>query len=125
MDHPEGAPARRVLLVEDNPDCRSTLSLLLKVYGYEVRAASDGRSGLREAMEWRPDAVVSDIGLPGLDGWQLAPLLRACLGGGAALVALTGYGSAGDLERSRLAGFDAHLVKPADIKELVAALGPA
>ncbi|MFO0846693.1 MAG: response regulator [Gemmataceae bacterium] len=122
---PPRLPPRRVLVVEDRPDCRDTLSLLLSVLGYEVRAAPDGPSGLSEAQAWQPDCVVCDVGLPGLDGWQLGPRLRACLGGDAVLVALTGYGTEEDRERSRLAGFNAHLVKPASPPDLVAALGPA
>lgn len=118
MSYPEIASARRVLLVEDNSDCRRALSLVLSALGYEVRSMADGPSGLREALDWRPDAVVSDIGLPGLDGWQLAERVRGRLGGAVVLVALTAYGSASDLERSRQAGFDAHLVKPAEPDEL-------
>lgn len=123
MEHAEIASARRVLLVEDNADSRDTLALLLAAYGFEVRATGDGRSGLCEASEWRPDCVVCDIGLPGLDGWQLAEQVRGRLGRGVVLVALTGYGSREAFERSRRAGFDAHLVKPADPTELLAALG--
>jgi CheY-like chemotaxis protein len=119
---------RRVLLVEDNPACRETLALLLTIHGYEARAAPDGTSGLSEALAWRPDAVVADIGLPGMDGWELAERLRAQLGERLFLVAVTGYATAEDQERSRRAGFDHHLVKPADpaalLNLLAEAVGP-
>jgi two-component system, chemotaxis family, CheB/CheR fusion protein len=115
----------RILVVEDHADTARTLSMLLRLKGHETRSAPDGPSGLAEALSWRPDGVVCDIGLPGLDGWELAARLRAGLGPSAVLIALTGYCTAADVERSREAGFDHHLAKPADPDELIAALGPA
>jgi two-component system, sensor histidine kinase len=118
-------PARRVLVVEDNPDSRESLALLLSLHGYDVRASADGPDGLAEALAWRPDAVVADIGLPGMDGWTLAEQLRARVGADMLLVALTGYGSPDDVARSMGAGFDAHLAKPADPERLLGLLAGA
>jgi CheY-like chemotaxis protein len=111
--------------VEDNPDTRESLCLLLSLSGCEVRQAADGAEGLRLALGWRPDAVVSDIGMPGLDGWQVARRLRRALGPGVLLVALTGYGQDEDRRRSQEAGFDHHLNKPADPRDLLRLLGLA
>jgi CheY-like chemotaxis protein len=107
-------PARkRVLVVEDAGDARRTLSLILSLSGYEVRSTADGPSGLSEGLSWDPDAVLCDIGLPGLDGWELARRLRARLGAGPLLVAVSGYSTPDDVGRSQEAGFDTHLAKPA------------
>jgi CheY-like chemotaxis protein len=114
----------RVLVVEDNHDARESLCLLLSLSGFEVREAADGAEGLRQALEWRPDAVVSDIGMPGLDGWELARRLRAALGAAVRLVALSGFSRPEDYRRSLGAGFDAHLAKPAEPEDLLALLGP-
>jgi CheY-like chemotaxis protein len=81
-----------VLVIEDNADTRESLCLLLSLSGCDVREAADGAEGLRRALLWCPDAVVCDIGMPGLDGWQVARRLRRALGPGVLLVALTGYG---------------------------------
>jgi CheY-like chemotaxis protein len=116
--------AGRVLVVEDNDDVRESLCLLLSLSGYEVRKAADGAEGVRQALEWRPDAVVSDIGLPGLDGWELGRRLRAGLGRAVLLVAVTGFANLNDRQRSLAAGFDHHLSKPADPGELLRLLGP-
>jgi CheY-like chemotaxis protein len=125
---PDAPPRPRVLVVEDQADTRKLLLFLLKLAGYEARAAPDGPSGLSEALSWRPDAVVADIGLPGMDGWELGEHLRTHLGEGLFLVAVTGYAAAEDRERSRRAGFDHHLRKPADpatlLGLLAGALGP-
>jgi CheY-like chemotaxis protein len=118
-------PAPRVLVVEDNDDARESLCLVLAAHGWEVRAAAGGAEGVRLALDWRPDAVVSDIGLPGLDGWELARRLRAALGAAVRLVALSGFSRPQDCRRSLEAGFDAHLAKPAEPEDLLALLGPA
>ena len=107
-----------MLVVEDQADGREALVRLLTLFGCEVRAAEDGAAGLSEALAWRPDAVVSDIGMPGMDGWALAERVRAQMGAAVLLIALTGYGAPGDVERTRRAGFDAHLTKPADPERL-------
>ena len=123
---PEPRPARRrVLVVEDNDDARESLCLVLAARGWEVRDAADGAEALRVALEWRPDAVVSDIGLPCLDGWELGRRVRAGLGREVLLVAVTGFANLNDRQRSLAAGFDAHLAKPAEPEDLLALLGPA
>src|SRR5262245_45738262 len=114
---------RRVLVIEDSGDTRESLCLVLSLSGCDVRGAADGAEGLRQALEWRPDAVVSDIGLPGLDGWELARRLRAALGAAVRLVALSGFSQPQDRQRSLEAGFDAHLAKPAEPDDLLHLLG--
>jgi CheY-like chemotaxis protein len=108
----------RVLLVEDNADARQLLRLLLELEGFTVEEAADGPEGLRKALAWRPDAVVLDIGLPGLDGYAVARRLRAAFGPRLRLIALTAYGQPGDRDRGYAAGFDHYLTKPADFEEL-------
>jgi CheY-like chemotaxis protein len=112
----------RVLVVEDNNDARESLCLLLSLSGYEAREAADGHDGVRQALGWRPDAVISDIGMPGLDGWQVARQVRDAMGEGVLLIALTGYCTDEDLQRSQAAGFDHHLAKPADPGKLLCLL---
>jgi two-component system CheB/CheR fusion protein len=112
-----------VLVVEDNKDAAHSLRLLLKVQGHEIRLAYTGPEGIRTSAEWRPDVVVSDIGLPGADGYEVARQVRRQPGmDRALLVALTGYGTEDDRRQSREAGFDYHLTKPADpdvLQELI------
>jgi signal transduction histidine kinase/DNA-binding response OmpR family regulator len=116
-------PRRRVLIVDDNMDAARSLTMLLEMGGHEVRCCYDGQAGLAEAETFRPDAVLLDIGLPELDGLEVARRLRAMeLSPRPTLVALTGYGQADDVRRSREAGFDHHLVKPADPQMLAAIL---
>jgi signal transduction histidine kinase len=104
---------RRVLIVEDNDDARHMLHEALVFSGHEVRAARDGASGLAAAAESRPDVALIDIGLPDLDGYEVARRLRAAPGGRRiGLIAITGYGQAEDQRRAYEAGFDAHLTKP-------------
>lgn len=115
----------RVLVVEDSQDAADSLKLLLETSGYEVRVAYTGPAGVEAANEWRPDVVLCDIGLPGLDGYGVARELRRNPSTShARMIAVTGYGGDQDRERSHQAGFDAHLTKPADpaaIQELLAA----
>jgi PAS domain S-box-containing protein len=110
-------PARRVLVVEDNEDAREMLRNLLHILGHEVHEACDGASGIEEARRVRPDAALIDIGLPGIDGYEVARRIRAEVPG-ARLVAVTGYGQPEDRERALAAGFDVHLVKPVDLDQL-------
>ncbi len=112
---PAGARVRRrVLIVEDNDDARGMLRHLLERTGHEVYEAADGLIGLERTIALRPDAAVVDIGLPGLDGYEVARRVRAAGRADVLLVAVTGYGQAGDRQRSSEAGFDAHLTKPVD-----------
>ena len=110
---------RRVLVVDDNVDAAQSLAMLLKLFGHEVRIAYDGPSALEAALVMRPDAVLLDIGLPGLTGYAVAGLMRQEVTLRATvLVALTGYGQEADRRLSREAGFDHHLVKPADFADV-------
>jgi CheY-like chemotaxis protein len=113
------ARPRRVLVVEDNQDCRETLCRLLTLAGFQVEQAGDGAEGVRKALAWRPEAAVVDIGLPLLDGYEVARRLREALDGLIVLIALTGYGQPEDRSRAFAAGFDHHLIKPADPEHLV------
>ena len=109
----------RVLVVDDNVDAAQTLEMLLEFSGYEVRMVHDGLSAVEAALAWRPDAVLLDIGLPGLSGYGVAKRIRleASLEG-MVLIALTGYSQETDRQFSREAGFDHHLAKPANFDVL-------
>ena len=108
-------PARRVLVVDDQPDSTDSLALLLRLRGHEVRTASDGSSALEEFARYRPEVVFLDLGLPGMSGYDVARRVRAMPEArDVRLVALTGYGTEADRERTRAAGFDVHLAKPVD-----------
>jgi len=120
------AATRRVLLVDDNVDAVESMEILLQAFGYEVATAIRPELALGQIDSFAPAAAVIDIGLPGMDGYQLAAEIRRRLAGRPMrLIAFTGYGSPDDIERSRAAGFDAHLVKPVEIASLLAALGGA
>lgn len=123
---PPPAPAadrRRVLIVEDNADGRELLRSLLELEGHDVDDAADGAAALRQALERPPDVALIDIGLPGLDGYEVARRLRQGPRGEAMLlVALTGYGQPQDRRRAADAGFDAHLVKPVEERRLLATI---
>ena len=108
----ERGPAAAVLLIEDNTDARQSLRTLLEHEGHRVEEAADGAGGLARVETTRPDIVLVDIGLPGMDGYEVARRIRARCGAAPILVAITGYGQADDRRRSLQAGFDAHLTKP-------------
>jgi signal transduction histidine kinase len=110
---------RSILIVEDNADSRESLRQLLQMQGHRVQIAADGHEGLTLATEMRPDLALVDIGLPGMNGYEVAQRLRASrINDGIFLVALTGYGSPEDRHRAKDAGFDAHLLKPVDPQTL-------
>ena len=103
----------RILLVDDNEDASASMADLLTLYGHEVRTAGDGVQELAAAAQFAPQLVLSDIGLPGMDGYELAPALRRAAGARPmVLAAVTGYGQASDRARAIAAGFDHHLIKP-------------
>jgi CheY-like chemotaxis protein len=109
--------------VDDNRDSAESMSMLLGVLGAEVRVALDGATALAIYEEFDPSVVLLDIGMPDMDGYEVARRIRACFPERAtAIVALTGWGQDQDRWRTRLAGFDHHLTKPADIAGLQALL---
>ena len=123
----------KVLIVEDNRDARTTLRMLLTMgYGHLVYEAGEGLSAVQLALEQRPDVALIDLGLPGIDGYEVARRIRESLGRNAIfLAALTGYSDDDDRVRTEEAGFDVHLVKPVESAALaqllrqVAATGTA
>lgn len=116
----------RIVLVEDSDDAREMLAALLSFEGYQVQTASNGKDGFELIMQQRPDVALLDIGLPDLDGYQIARRVREqLLKDEIHLIALTGYGRAEDHEAVLEAGFDEHLVKPVNMQDLKAALGKA
>jgi signal transduction histidine kinase len=120
------ASVRRVLLVEDNADAAEAMVMLLKEFGHDVHVVHDGREALSAAEAFDPEVVLLDIGLPGIDGYELARRIRRMPRLAAAtIIAVSGYGQEKDRQRSAAAGFDAHLVKPVDPRAFVAVLNAA
>ena len=118
---PASAPlsGRRFLIVDDNVDAANSLAALLRLMGNDALTVNDGAGALRVAREYQPDIVLLDIGLPGMNGYDVARALRSDSSNGKPLiVAVSGYGSREAMERSVEAGFDAHFVKPMEIGEL-------
>lgn len=116
---PTSASGGRIVIVEDQKDAREMLKALLTLEGYDVHAGENGIQGLAVIDQIRPDVALVDIGLPGIDGYELARQVRNDQGNDHThLVALTGYGQPGDVEAALEAGFDSHLVKPLDFKKL-------
>src|SRR6185369_9016693 len=122
-DAAPGVEPRAILVIEDNVDAGDTLAEILGLAGHAVRVARDGRSGISLARELRPDVVLCDLGLPVVDGYEVARVLRrdAALRK-TRLIALSGYVQAKDRQRAREAGFDAHVAKPPDLDELMQAI---
>ncbi len=106
---------RRILVVEDQADAAATLALLLRLHGHEVNVALDGTAALQALQTLTADVVFIDIGLPDMDGREVARRIRQSDQNGALLIAVTGYGAAEDCHRSAEAGFNHHLVKPVTI----------
>jgi signal transduction histidine kinase len=119
----EAATKRRILIIEDNLDAAETTRMLLEQEGHEVRTAYTGADGLAAAKQFMPQVILCDIGLPGVDGYQVARTMRRDNGFGAPfIVALTGYGRDQDRRQAEEAGFDMHLTKPIDMGSLRRAL---
>ena len=113
QDTGDSTPKRRLLVVDDNRDAAESMSMLLEMWGHDVAYAYDGPSALETAEQWQPQAVFLDIGLPGMDGYEVAEKLRKLPHAkDAVLIAITGYGQEDDLLRSQRAGIDHHLIKP-------------
>jgi signal transduction histidine kinase len=120
---PQAAHATlNVLVVDDNRDTAQAEAMLLKMHGHRVSLAHDGRSALELFEELKPDAVLLDIGLPVINGYDVAAQLRERGNAKTLLIAVSGYGQTEDRERSKRAGFNHHLVKPVDVRELLAIL---
>ncbi len=113
-------PSLRILIVDDNIDAAESLAMCLELDGHRTRSARDGESALAVASEFRPQAAIFDIGLPRMNGYELARRLRdqANSGPPPLLVAVTGWGTEEDRRRAQEAGFDLHLVKPIDPERL-------
>ena len=110
----------RILLIDDNVDAIDSMGALLTLLDYDVRTAENAESALAIAKTFQPHLILSDIGLPGMDGYQLAPELRRVAGKRKlVLAAATGYGLASDRKKAFEAGFDYHLVKPLDAEMLI------
>jgi CheY-like chemotaxis protein len=115
---PAGLPAvstrrRRVVVIEDNDDIRTSLLSILLRWGHDAVAEADGHAGLARVLEMKPDVALVDLGLPGLNGYDVARRVRAAIPNGRVrLIAITGYGQPADRERALDAGFDVHLLKP-------------
>jgi CheY-like chemotaxis protein len=109
----------RILLVDDHLESAASLGEVLRHWGHEVALAQDGFEALEAALQWRPHLVLLDIGLPEVDGYEVARALRSRPElRGMLLVAITGYGQAEDRRRAREAGFHAHCTKPVDLVDL-------
>jgi CheY-like chemotaxis protein len=110
---------RRILVVDDNHDSADSLARLLELMGHQTAIAYDGPSAIDCAKEFRPEVMLLDVGLPGLDGNEVARRIRAqSWGKDMMLIAATGWGQPEDRRRSREAGFDHHMVKPIDLNDL-------
>jgi PAS domain S-box-containing protein len=109
---------QRVLVIDDSRDAADTLAMLVETAGGEGRVAYDGEDGLRQALEHRPDVILLDIGLPGIDGYETCRRIRRALGSAVVVIAVTGYGQERDKAQASSAGFDSHLTKPVDVATL-------
>lgn len=114
----------RVLVVEDHPDTLELFAEVLRIRGYAVEVANDGDDAVAKAATFRPHLVLLDLGLPTLDGYEVAAAVRAA-NPDVRIVAVTGYGRPGDRHKTRAAGFDAHLTKPVAMQNIFDALADA
>ena len=115
VEVPHHVERRRVVIIEDNADAAEALAVYLQRIGHDVTVARDGRSGLDAVQRHHPHAIICDIGLPELDGYEVARrLLEQGLSTQCVLIAVTGYGDVVDRARTRAAGFSHHITKPAD-----------
>ena len=106
---------KRILVVDDNVDAAEAVAMLLESEGHDVRTVHTGRAAVAETQHWSPEAVLLDIGLPDLDGYEVArEIVALALVPPPQLIALSGRGSASDIEKARDAGFEQHLLKPAE-----------
>jgi signal transduction histidine kinase len=122
---PPPPAAMRIVIVEDNVDLRDMLQQLLELRGHAIETAGDGRAGLDAITRHPPDAALIDLGLPGIDGYEVARAIRAAGLADVLLVAVSGYGQPDDRTRAAAAGFDAHLTKPVDASAIESVLARA
>jgi CheY-like chemotaxis protein len=120
---PQPGQCSRILIVDDNEDTAHGLARLLKLPGNDIRTAHDGPAAIAEALAFRPEVILLDIGLPGMDGFQVARQLRRQGFQDAVIIAVCGYGQDEDRLRSQEAGFNDHLVKPVDYDTLIGLIG--
>jgi CheY-like chemotaxis protein len=122
----EDANQRRVLVVDDNVDAAESLAIILRLHGHEARTVHDGEHAIEVACEFRPDVVLLDLGMPKVNGYEVARRLRSePWGRHVVLVACTGWGQPEDRRRSNEAGFDHHLVKPVNPDAILGVVGSA
>ncbi|MDZ7637010.1 MAG: response regulator [Bryobacterales bacterium] len=122
-DEPYTGAPRRLLIVDDNRDAAELLAMIATQMGHEVRTAHDGAEAIEAGSAFLPDTILMDLGMPNMNGYEAATQIRKLpWGANVALIALTGWGQQSDRERSRDAGFDAHLVKPVEVAEVRRAL---
>ncbi len=115
---------KRILVVDDNKDSANSLAVLIQLMGHEAAAAFDGPTALAIATDFKPDLVLLDLTMPGMDGFAVARELRSRQGNAAlSIIALTGFGQSDFLRATKEAGFDSHLTKPAPPAELTKLLG--
>jgi CheY-like chemotaxis protein len=114
----------RILIADDNRDAADSLSMLLALSGHDIKVARTGGEALTVANQFRPEVGIIDIGMPDMDGYEVAKRIRhEAWGGSMTLIAVTGWGQADDKRRALAAGFDRHLTKPVDPEELERAFG--
>ena len=122
----QSTPTKRILIVDDNSQAADVASELLSLYGYETAVAYNGVDGLQKAKEFHPDAILLDLGMPLMNGFQVAAALRAMPEfSNLALVAFTAWGDKGTRQRTHDIGFDQHITKPADVEEILRAIASA
>lgn len=114
MSNSPGRARLKVLIVDDEPDCADTLAAILQLSGYEVATCYGGAEAVKEVGTFQPNTVICDLNMPFMDGFSVARTLRSQAGTGLRLIALTAYGDAENRRKSQDAGFDHHLVKPAN-----------
>jgi CheY-like chemotaxis protein len=120
------ALTKRILIVDDNVQAADVASELLDLYGYQTAVAYGGQQGLQTAAAFVPDVILLDLGMPGMDGFQVAAALRARADlRDVALVAFSAWGDPGTRQRTRAAGFDQHLTKPASLEEILGTIAAA
>ncbi len=120
---PKTKRVKKILVVDDNRDIVTALITLLSLSGYTVVGAHNGPDALAAARAHKPDAILLDIGLPGMDGYEVAKALRAEIKPETTIIALSGYGQSDDKSKAKKAGFDHHLTKPSSLAEIEELLG--